>query len=325
VSEPDVVPFIARRAPAKLNLTLAVLRRRDDGYHALHSVMAPLALGDELTVEPARGPADTLSIEGSDLPATPDNLVLRAIAAARAEVLAGGRSTAQPLDATLFKRIPVAAGLGGGSSDAAAAVSAALEAWHVTLPQGRSTAVAASVGSDVPFFLAGGIALVTGRGEFVEPLPSIVGDPPAVLLVTPRVAVSTPAVFAAYAGGARHVDSTRARLVSESLVSALRRRLTTADLLARAADLASANDLLPAARAHVPELAALHAGLAKLLGRPVGLSGSGPSLWALYASSAEAEAAERDVRRAMAERILPAVGTGPAFIVATSIGGWRSE
>jgi 4-diphosphocytidyl-2-C-methyl-D-erythritol kinase len=320
VSEPDVAYSITRRAPAKLNLTLAVLGRRDDGYHDLHSVMAPLAFGDDLTVQPGPGTADGLSIDGHDLSAGPDNLVLRAIAAARAEVLGSGAvRRAQTLDATLAKRIPVAAGLGGGSSDAAAAIDAALEAWHATLTRDRATAVAASVGSDVPFFLAHGIALVTGRGEFVEPLPSPLDGPCGVLLVTPRMAVSTAAVFAAYAAGARPAEPGRALATSEALAAALRRRMTAADLAARAADLATANDLLPGARAVAPELATFHDALAGMLGRPVGQSGSGPTFWALFGSTAEADAAAAAVGRALATGGLTAPGSGVPFVCATTI------
>jgi 4-diphosphocytidyl-2-C-methyl-D-erythritol kinase len=320
VSGPDVVYSITRRAPAKLNLTLAVLGRRGDGFHALHSVMAPLAFGDELTVGPARGSTDTLAIEGSDLPAAPDNLVLRAIAAARAEIAnSGAGRVPQPLDAILTKRIPVAAGLGGGSSDAAAAIEAALEAWHAGLTRERALAVAASVGSDVSFFLAAGLALVTGRGEFVEPLPSPPGEPPAVLLVTPRIAVSTAAVFAAYDGGARPAEQSRALATSEALATALRHRATADELVARAAALAAANDLLPGARAVTPGLATFHDALGGMLGCPVGQSGSGPTLWALYRSPAEADAAAAAVLRALATGRLPLLGSGEPFVCATTL------
>src|ERR1035437_3635577 len=118
---------VVRFAPAKLNLTLAVVGRRDDGYHALHSIMVPLALGDALTVSeaPAGATRDSLRVTGLGLSPSPDNLVLRAIAATRAALAATSHDlTAQPrplqppLAARLAKRVPVAAGLGGGSSDA---------------------------------------------------------------------------------------------------------------------------------------------------------------------------------------------------------------
>ncbi len=165
---------VIRLAPAKVNLTLAVLDRRADGFHDLHSVMVPLDLADRLSVAVLPpGGDDTLHITGYDPGPVADNLVLRAIAAARraARPEWGRPDPPPPLAARLDKRIPVAAGLAGGSSDAAAAVDAALEAWGVTLDEDARRACAAGLGSDVPFFLAGGPALVEGRGERVTPLP----------------------------------------------------------------------------------------------------------------------------------------------------------
>jgi 4-diphosphocytidyl-2-C-methyl-D-erythritol kinase len=128
---------VVRLAPAKLNLTLAVGVRRPDGFHDLHSVMVPLALADRLAVAPALGAGDTLHVSGDDAPPRPDDLVLRGIAAARlaARRAVGPGAELFALAARLEKRIPVAAGLAGGSSDAAAAIAAALEAWNVALPQ----------------------------------------------------------------------------------------------------------------------------------------------------------------------------------------------
>ncbi len=221
---------VVRHAPAKLNLTLAVVGRRSDGYHSLHSVMVPLTLGDALTLSaaPAGATEDALTISGLSLAVTPDNLVLRAIVATRAAVesagaVPSGQADAGPaasggtpfLAARLVKRIPMAAGLGGGSSDAAAAIDAALAVWNATLTPAQATDVAAGLGSDVPFFLARGAALVTGRGEFVEPLPQLEGEPPAVLLVTPQLPISTAAVFATFAGGpGRQLPQPTCRTVS---------------------------------------------------------------------------------------------------------------
>ena len=159
---------VVRLASAKLNLTLAVLGTRPDGFHELHSVMVPLDLADRLSVSVLPpGAADTIHVEGFDPGPAADNLVLRAIAAARRHARpAWGRAEPPPaLAARLEKRIPVAAGLAGGSSDAAAAVDAALEAWGVELDAESRHRLAAELGSDVPFFLAGGPALVEGRGE----------------------------------------------------------------------------------------------------------------------------------------------------------------
>ncbi|MGD0018207.1 MAG: 4-(cytidine 5'-diphospho)-2-C-methyl-D-erythritol kinase [Candidatus Limnocylindrales bacterium] len=314
---------VLRFAPAKLNLTLAVVGRREDGFHALHSVMVALALSDAVALSPAaaRGaaPGDTLRIAGLPLPATPDNLVLLAIAATRDAVGAtwpGVPADPPPLAARLTKRIPVAAGLGGGSSDAAATMAAALEAWGAALPAETIRDVAASLGSDVPFFIAGGAALVTGRGELVEPLPDLQGEAPAVLIVTPRLAVSTPAVFAAYASGTRPATALAA---SERLAADLRAGLPAAALLARAEELAAANDLLPAALEVAPALVAFRRALHGILGRPVGQSGSGPSAWALYPSLPTARKAARFLRLAIREGSLPPIGDGEPFVAVSTM------
>ncbi len=340
-----------RKAPAKLNLTLAVIRRLDSGYHALHSVMAPLALADDVSLRvkatpgarsrrgeqagPTASPPaeerpvpsiltsdDTLAASGFDAGAAADNLVLRAIRATRVAIAGswqGAPDVPPPLAARLVKRIPVAAGLGGGSSDAASAMDAALEAWDATLPADVATAVAASLGSDVPFFLAGGAALVTGRGESVVPLRGVVGEPPGILLVTPRIAVSTAAVYATYAGGARPYVGGAARMASEHLAAELQRGLTAQQLLDRAGALATANDLIAATIAIVPPLLSFRRGLARLLGRPIAQSGSGPTAWVRYASIDEAKDAARLVKAAYRDGTLPAVGDGEPFVAATTL------
>jgi 4-diphosphocytidyl-2-C-methyl-D-erythritol kinase len=315
---------VVRFAPAKLNLTLAVVGRREDGYHALHSIMVPLSLGDALTASasPPGAVRDSLRVTGLALSSAPDNLVLRAIAAAREVVAAtwpGAPADPPPLAARLAKRIPVAAGLGGGSSDAAAAIQAALAVWSTTLDPDAMASLAASLGSDVPFFLAGGVALITGRGERVEALPDIHGEPLAVLLVTPQVAVATATVFGAYAAGARGSDE-RAAEISEHLAAEMRAGgLTSAALVVRTAELAGANDLRAAAASLVPGLAGFLTALEKLVDRPVCQSGSGPTLWTLYPTLAEARKAARFVRLGAVNGTLPLVGTGEPFIAATTI------
>ncbi|HEX9550264.1 MAG TPA: hypothetical protein VF971_04140 [Candidatus Limnocylindrales bacterium] len=323
-----------RLAPAKLNLTLAVLGRRSDRFHELHSVMVPLALADRLSVAraataagagTAAGP-DALRVEGLDAGPVEDNLVLLALALARAAV--GRAADPFPLAARLDKRMPVAAGLAGGSSDAAAAIDAALEAWGLLVPgaapdvelEALRHGIAARTGSDVPFFLAGGPALVEGRGERVTPLTPIRGTPPGVVLVTPLVPAPTPAVFATFdAGGlASAADPRSTRLTSDHLAAELRAGLTAASLVARAGVLAAANDLLPAATIVVDGLTVLRRALARRLGRPVGLSGSGPSLWVLYPSEVDAVAAADDVRQGVADGSIVAPGGAPPSIIATS-------
>jgi 4-diphosphocytidyl-2-C-methyl-D-erythritol kinase len=320
---------VLRLAPAKVNLTLAVLGRRPDGYHDLHSVMVPVDVADRLSVAVAPPHAgDSVHVTGFDVGPPEENLVLRAIAmareAARAEWAAGG--TPPPLAARLEKRIPVAAGLAGGSSDAAATIDAALEAWGVTLGPGARMAVAARVGSDVPFFLAGGPALVEGRGERVTPLPWVregASGGPALLLVTPALPVATPAAFAAHAAGIRPGGGA-ARLASEHLAVELRGGLDAVQLMARASVLAVANDLAAAAAAVEPALVPFKRSLLRRLGRPIGLSGSGPTHWTLYASLDEAAEAAGDLREAFATGAIVAPGSGPPFVAAARILG-RSD
>jgi 4-diphosphocytidyl-2-C-methyl-D-erythritol kinase len=315
---------IVRLAPAKLNLTLAVVGRRGDGFHDLHSVIVPLGLTDRLSLAPAgpgaAGSTDTLHVTGFDAGPVAENLVLRGIAAARTAVGRGpGRPATPPLAARLEKHIPVAAGLGGGSSDGAAALDGALEAWAASehVDGGGLRRAAASIGSDVPFFLVGRPALVEGRGERVMPLGGVHGHP-GVLLVTPLVAVRTPEVFAVF-DGARGVGDGSVRMTSAHLAQELGNGLSAMDLLARAGVLASANDLLAAAILVAPGLVGLRRALTRTLGRPIGMSGSGPTLWTLYPSLGEAQAAAATIEAAVADGSVPSIGDGPPSIIATTI------
>lgn len=188
--------------PAKINLTLEVLQRRDDGYHALRSLMVPLELADTLGIEPA----DAFSFSCDDAELENDrNLVVRACRA----VDDGAR-----VAVTLHKRIPSQAGLGGGSSDAASVLLAAMEGAFGRRYAHDWLAVARSLGSDVPFFLARSGALVEGTGERVTAVGAL--PPWHVLVVKPPVAVST---AAAYATLDAHPRPTRARSGSDSLAA----------------------------------------------------------------------------------------------------------
>jgi 4-diphosphocytidyl-2-C-methyl-D-erythritol kinase len=320
---------VVRLAPAKLNLTLAVVGRRPDGFHALHSVMVPLGLADRLSMAIQTGGDDTLHSTGFDPGPIEDNLVLKAVAGARQAVKAAGVAT-PTLAIRLDKQIPVAAGLAGGSSDAAAALSGALEAWSTELDPEHRLALAARLGSDVPFFLGTGPALVEGRGERVTALRGITAGhgkpapPPGVLIVTPAVPAHTAAVFAAWAGGAMGEPGI-ARRTSEHFASEFGSGLTVGAFLERAAVLASANDLLPAAAAVVPGLVPLRRALTRLLARPIGLSGSGPTLWAIYPSLDAAEVAASAVRGALGDGTLTCPGDDHPFVAATTIQTRRDE
>ena len=150
---------LLERAPAKLNLTLDVLGLRPDGYHELRSVMQTVSLYDDLTVR-VNAPEWRIACATASVPHGEDNLILRA---AREYVKRAGIETSG-IEFALVKRIPMQAGLGGGSADAAACLRA-LDRIYGALPQDELLDVAASVGSDVPFCLLGGTRLCTGRGE----------------------------------------------------------------------------------------------------------------------------------------------------------------
>ncbi len=270
--------------------------------------------------DPSRETLDRLGISGApDVPVA-DNLVLRAALLLRAEA---GRPL-PPLAFRLRKRIPAAAGLGGGSSDALAALDLAASAWGLRLSRRRRLELAEALGSDVPFFALGGWALVGGRGERLVHLPSPRGGPLGVVLVVPSARLSTRDVFAAFdasrgarpdgtgeaGGGARPGASGR-------LASLLRRGGSAAEV----SDAPPANDLLDAATALLPGLDRLRRQLGDMLGRPVHLSGSGPTLFVLYASLRDARRAAREVvAAATAGTLRPPGGTLQAIATATEGG-----
>lgn len=156
------------KAYAKVNLTLQVGSRRPDGYHAVMSVMQRISLWDTVTVERGTG-RDTLLCSVPVTESVDDNLCMKAARALFAET--GTKSDGVTI--TLEKHIPVQAGLGGGSSDAAAVLRALRTLYAPDISDGRLETLAARLGSDVPFFIRGGTQLATGRGEVVSPLPQL--------------------------------------------------------------------------------------------------------------------------------------------------------
>jgi 4-diphosphocytidyl-2-C-methyl-D-erythritol kinase len=191
------------RAPAKLNLFFEVLARRNDGYHEIETLMVPIGLYDTLAARD--DPKGNLHLEcwwdvaesggvGNDgdslgvLPAPEDNLAYRAV-----RVLRERAGIDRGISLRLSKTIPSAAGLGGGSSDAAAALLAANEVWQLNWSRGQLAELAAELGSDVPFFLLGGAAICRGRGERIEPLAG--ATPLHFVVVRPPVGLSTAAVY----------------------------------------------------------------------------------------------------------------------------------
>jgi len=271
--------------PAKVNLTLEVLAPRGDGYHELASVFATVDLRDRVRVAASR--ILDVRIAPAVGVAPGDDLASRAV---HALAEASGRSALAHV--RVRKRIPVASGLGGGSSDAGAVLRGLARVWR--LDGVDLTAVAAQVGSDVAFFVSGAAyALVRGRGELVEPLP--VGEPLWIALVHLPRRVPTVEVFAAY----RAKPSKAER--SAKLAKALRDRKVTVAVIRECLH----NDLLAAAERVAPEIGEARR-TASALGIALALSGSGPSLFALGDDRADAIRIARLLRRAgLRVRVFP--------------------
>jgi 4-diphosphocytidyl-2-C-methyl-D-erythritol kinase len=313
------VSSITLPASAKINLDLRVLGMRPDGFHDLRTIFQTLMLHDTITLIRRRGPF-AIECDDAQVPTDHRNLVWKAASLLWRTAVGGNARSAEPHDllVRLDKQIPAGAGLGGGSADAAVTLLGLACLWRVPLDLPTFHRLAARLGSDVPFFLAGGPALVEGRGERVTPLPPPIGSPLGVLLVTPAIAVRTPAVFAAYDGGVRP-GGAATRQTSAHLASELHAGLAASAVLDRAGILASANDLAPATAAVVPELTGFRRAVFRLLGRPIGQSGSGPTLWALYPSLEAAAEAASLVRAAVADGRLEVPGGADPFVHATSI------
>ena len=312
------------RPPAKVNLTLEVVGRRDDGYHDLRSILLRVGLSDRLTMKLGPGPGDRLKVTGLPGAPTDGNLVLKAVDALRRH----GGADLPPLDLTLDKRIPAAAGLGGGSSDAASAVRLAQVAWEVSLSPDDELQVVESLGSDVPFFYQDmPVAIVHGRGENLGWLDIPYGEL-GVLLVTPPFELRTRAVFARHDEIASpplieplpnphlewpdgllvpNPDFPTGRLASppptslDDLLFLLMDQPTAEGVAAWAASADEPNDLWAAAASLEPSLAGLRDALQRATGDAWLMSGSGPTLFALYASAQEAAAAGQE----LAARRLP--------------------
>lgn len=173
-------------APAKINLFFKIRRRREDGFHEIETLMAPISLADELTIEPDEsGNRIDFTTDDPTLPPGEDNLVVRAARSFFSQVM---KEPAVRIE--LRKRIPHGAGLGGGSSDAASTLLGLNELHGQPLRPERLTNLAAALGSDVPFFLAQGPARCSGRGEIVQPVEQL--PPLSLLLLKPEFGVSTP-------------------------------------------------------------------------------------------------------------------------------------
>lgn len=266
-------------APAKLNLSLLVGTPRSDGLHPLESVVQTVEWCDLIDVEAGEG-KDTLDVLGADLDPQ-ENLVLEALDAARVGVDFG------PLRVTLTKNIPVASGLGGGSSDAAAILLAVSEVSEIAVGDLRAPAM--SIGADVPLFLVGGSLVMSGVGEVVEPLPPLTGF--ATAIVVPAFGLSTADVYRRW----DEMEGPEGDVVADDLLPPGLR-----------GGMPMRNDLLPAALSIEPRLGDFMADVKTEWGTAVCLTGSGSGCFGYFAGVDEA----RDAAAAVAGFARAAIGVG---------------
>ncbi|MBP6124932.1 MAG: 4-(cytidine 5'-diphospho)-2-C-methyl-D-erythritol kinase [Phycisphaerae bacterium] len=260
------------RAPGKVNLSLLVAGKRPDGYHELQTVMAKIDWMDELLFEPAEGDGLDLVCTGPCwAPAGPDNLIYRAWEMVCAAV---GRRLSVRI--TLRKNMPAGTGLGSGSSDAAAAVLGLNRFFHLEMPESVIYDIACRLGSDVPFFLKGPMALCTGRGEKIQPLEGM-GNFSA-LLIVPDVNVSTKRVYENYTHNPAVFQS-----LQKQINGALAKK--SIDSLAQIC----ANMLQTSCFQLHKELAVLKETIEQMCGRKVCLSGSGSAMFMLFENTCGAK------------------------------------
>lgn len=256
-------------AYAKINLGLDVLGRRDDGYHDIATVLHTISLHDAITL---REDGDGLQVQADDpaIPTGPDSLVYRAAA-----LLREAYGITRPLQVEIRKRIPVAAGLGGGSADAAVTLIGLCQMWKLRLDGRELRTLAAQLGADVPFFLQGGAAVARGRGERLQalrPLPAT-----WVVLARPRVPVLT-----AWAYGQIRPEAITRRPDIPALVAAL----TRGDVPGVGRLLGNVFEEVVAA--HHPVIVEIKAQILRGEAYGAAMTGTGPTVFGLMANEAAA-------------------------------------
>ncbi len=261
---PDAEPQLSLNAYAKINLALDVLGKRPDGFHEVAMVMQSVSLHDTVTLS-LRDGGIALVCDHPVLPCDSSNLAWRA-----ADLLRQECGVAKGVHIELEKKIPMAAGLAGGSSDAAAVLKGLNVLWELSLSACDLEMLAARLGSDVPFCLWGGTALATGRGEILEPLPDFAGH--GVVLANPPLEVSTAWVY----GNFR-----RRNRSGPPDISAMRRAIEQKDFQAVAGGLF--NELESVTVPAHPQIAVIRQKLADAGAAGVLMSGSGPTVFALTA------------------------------------------
>lgn len=275
------MPTLTVQAPGKLNLSLDILGRRPDGYHELRMVMISVDLSDTVTLETGTGNPLSVRTNLSFLPNNEKNLAAQA--ALRFQETSG--RDAGGIAIAVEKRIPVCAGMGGGSSDAAAVLRALNDILNAGYSPLALAKLGEQVGSDVPYCVLGSTALAEGRGELLTPLPSLPRC--AAVVCKPPFSISTPELFA-------RADEVRLRHHpdTEGMVEALR----AGDLGGVARRLYNVfEDVLP--RRQAVQVRHLRSALIQRGALGACMSGSGPTVFGLFADKKQAQAAWEDLRR----------------------------
>lgn len=267
-------------SPVKVNLYLRIVRKRPDGYHELETVMAPLDFGDTLTFQPAAS-GITLTCDNPALPTDDSNLVVRA-----AKRLAERFGVKQGAAITLTKRAPLAAGIGGGSSNAAFTLLGLNQLWDLGATEAQLGEIAASLGSDINFFLTGKTALCRGRGEQVVPV--LFRLDAYVLLVNPGFGISTKWAYESWAKAVAGLTATPPD------VSVLLRALAENDLAGASASMY--NSLEAPSVGKFPALELLKRRMRDTGAAGAMMSGSGASVFGLFADRSDAENAVARIR-----------------------------
>jgi len=271
---------LAGQAHAKINLSLVIFGPRPDGYHDLHSVMGMVDLHDDLHLQMTDGEGIQLHCTGRACSSGPENLVYRA-----AELLSVQSGHPASLAIRLHKRIPLGAGLGGGSSDAAACLAGLNRLWRLGYTRERLRQMAAELGSDVAFFLYGPMAVCAGRGEQVEAVPYRCHS--SLVLVKPGFSVSTAEVYRQYRFEERAV---------EKQMNTVREYLGKGDLEGLLRQ--GINSLTDAAMQVSPRLRDLRDAIRALDLSGVFLSGSGSTLYLVADSTAQGQSWADTIKRA---------------------------
>ena len=280
----------ALKAPAKINLYLKILGRREDGYHSLSSLMQMVGLYDLLKFQKERE-GIKLRIENSLLPADRSNLIFRAAELVQKEAeRADGIQRGVAI--TLVKNIPIAAGLGGGSSDAAATLIGLNRLWSLRWPRKKLAQIGATLGSDLPFFFSGPAAWVSGIGEKVEQTEMKL--PGWAVLVNSGNPVSTASVYEQFS---KKIGLTK-RAPEINMIELIAQRPALKEILRH-----PHNDLEKVTLSTLPHLIQIKRELHDLGGEGVLMSGSGPTLFALFRKLDIAKKAAFSIEKKSAVRV----------------------